>query len=64
MKRLSRDGSHTYNVASESGFGEYPRTCHQCGERIYITKSTVWFGHDEDGQRASWHWACKMGKAA
>lgn len=56
MKRLSKDGSHTYNIASESGFGEYPRTCHQCGERIYITKEAVWFGHDETGAKASWHW--------
>lgn len=59
VKRLSKDGSRTYNVGSSSTFEDYPRVCTGCGERVRITKDTIWFGHDENGAKASWHWKCR-----
>lgn len=64
MKRLSKDGKRTYNAGSSHTFGEYPKVCTACGERVRITKDTIWFGQDENGAKASWHWACRPLKGA
>lgn len=58
MRRISKSGT-AYNEGSHSSFGDYPRNCAHCHRRIYITKETVWFGHDENGAKASWHWKCR-----
>jgi hypothetical protein len=62
MKRLSKDGSRTYNVGSERGWGLYPRVCAcGCGQPLRVTKDAIWFEATDGGRLLrSWHFQHRL----
>lgn len=61
MRRLSKDGKKSYNVASERGWGDYPRICSGCTVKPRITLDALWFDN-ENGVPRTWHFDCKWGE--